>query len=139
MLVGLKFSIIPGGTMLATIIRKCKVSAIALLPLFLFAIPYSAAAQAGKAEDGQKLFETNCVKCHGADGSGNTAIGKAVGAKDLRSAEAKKLTDAEIITQITQGKGNMPPFGDSLSKANINDLMAYVRELGKKPAGTKKP
>jgi cytochrome c6 len=125
--------------MVTKIIRKYKVGAITLLSLFVFAIPHSAVAQAGNAADGQKLFETNCAKCHGPDGSGNTAIGKAVGAKDLRSAEAKKLTDAEITTQITQGKGNMPPFGDSLSKANINDLAAYVRELGKKPAGTKKP
>jgi mono/diheme cytochrome c family protein len=128
-----------GGKMLSTIIRKCKAGTIALLPLLLFAFPHSAAAQAGNAADGQKLFETNCAKCHGPDGSGNTAIGKAVGAKDLRSPEAKKLTDAEIYTQIDQGKGNMPPFGDSLGKAKVNDLVAYVRELGKKPAATKKP
>ena len=97
-----------------------------------------AAAQAGKAEDGQKLYEQNCAKCHGPDGSANTAIGKAVGAKDLHSPEAQKLTDAQIYTQIDQGKGNMAPFGDSLDKGKINDLVAYVHQLIKKPSGAKK-
>ena len=127
--------------MLTIIIRKCKVGAIALFPLFLFAIPHSAAAQtaqAGRSEEGQELFKQNCAKCHGPDGSGNTPIGKAVGAKDLRAPEALKMTDAEISTQIDKGKGNMPPFGDTLDKAKINDLIAYVRELGKKQTGAKK-
>ena len=111
------------------------VGAIALLPLFLFAFPHFAAAQA----DGQKLYDTNCAKCHGPDGSGSTVVGKAVGAKDLRSAEAKKLTDAEIFTQIDQGKGNMPPFGGTLNKSQINSLVPIIRELSKKaPAARKK-
>ena len=125
--------------MLTTIIRKYKVGVIALLPLLLLAIPYSAAAQAGNAEAGRKLFEQTCAKCHAPDGSGNTPIGKAVGAKDLRAAEAQKLTDAQIYTQIDKGKGNMPPFGDTLNKANINDLIAYVHELTKKQTDAKKP
>ena len=123
--------------MLATLLRKYKIGAMAILPLFLFAIPHSAAAQAGKAEEGQKLFEVNCAKCHGPDGSGDTPIGKAVGAKDLHSAEAQKLTDAQIFTQIDQGKNNMPPFGGSLDKAKINDLVAYVKVLSKKGAAKK--
>src|ERR1700680_2061313 len=114
--------------MLKITIRKLRIGAVALLALFLFAIPHSAAAQS----DGQKLFEQNCAKCHGPDGSGNTAIGKAVGAKDLRSPEALKLTDAQIHAQIDQGKGNMPPFGGTLSKAEIDSLVPYIRELGKK-------
>jgi mono/diheme cytochrome c family protein len=117
------------------ITRKCKIGAIALLPLFLFAFPHGAEAQS----DGQKLYDTNCAKCHGPDGSGSTAVGKAVGAKDLRSAEAKKLTDAEIYTQIDQGKGNMPPFGGTLNKAQIDSLIPVVRAFGKKAAGDKKP
>jgi len=110
------------------ITTKHRFSLIALLPLILFAIPRSASAQS----DGQKLFDTNCAKCHGPDGSGSTAIGKAVGAKDLRSAEAKKLTDAEIFTQIDQGKGNMPPFGGTLNKAQINSLIPIIRKFSKK-------
>ena len=125
--------------MLVKIVTKYRMGAIVLLSLLLIALPHSAAAQGGNADAGQKLFETNCAKCHGPDGSGNTSIGKAVGAKDLRGAEAKKMTDAELNTQISQGKGNMPPFGDSLSKANVVDLVAYVRALGKKPADAKKP
>ncbi len=117
------------------ITRKFRVGAIALLPLFLFDFPHFAAAQS----DGQKLLDTNCAKCHGPDGTGNTVVGKAVGAKDLGSAEAKKLTDADIHTQIDQGKGNMPPFGGTLTKAQIDSLIPIVRGFGKKPAAAKKP
>ena len=121
--------------MFERITRKHRVSAIALLPLFLFAFPHFAAAQS----DGQKLYNTNCAKCHGPDGSGSTVVGKAVGAKDLRAAEAKKLTDAEIFTQIDQGKGNMPPFGGTLNKAQIDSLVPIIREFSKKaPAASKK-
>src|ERR1700693_4372666 len=121
--------------MLESFSRKLRVSAIGLLPLFLFAIPQFAAAQS----DGEKLFDTNCAKCHGPDGTGNTAVGKAVGAKDLGSAEAKKLTHAEIYMQIDQGKGNMPPFGGTLNKAQIDSLIPIVRAFAKKPAAAKKP
>jgi len=114
--------------------KKKILSLVALLPLLLFAVPNAAKAQAGKDDDGQKLYDQNCVKCHGADGSGTTVVGKAVGAKDLRAPEAKKLTDAEIFAQIDQGKGNMPPFGGTLSKSQINSLVAIVRELSKKAA-----
>ena len=93
----------------------------------------------GMQSDGQKLFDTNCAKCHGPDGTGNTVVGKAVGAKDLGSAEAKKLTDAEIFMQIDQGKGNMPPFGGTLNKAQIDSLIPIVRAFGKTSAGAKKP
>jgi mono/diheme cytochrome c family protein len=116
-------------------VRKCRVGAIAILPLLLFAFPQFAAAQS----DGQKLYDTNCAKCHGPDGSGSTVVGKAVGAKDLRSAEAKKLTDAEIFTQIDQGKGNMPPFGGTLNKAQIDSLVPIIREFSKKAEAAKKP
>jgi mono/diheme cytochrome c family protein len=120
--------------MFERITRKYRLGALALLSLFLFAFPQFAAAQA----DGQKIFDTTCAKCHGADGTGATVVGKAVGAKDLGAPEAKKLTDAEIHAQIEQGKGNMPPFGGSLNKAQIDSLIPIVRAFGKKSAGAKK-
>jgi mono/diheme cytochrome c family protein len=120
-----------------TIQKRVMTGAIVFLALFMFAIPRSVSAQAGKANDGQKLYEENCAKCHAPDGSGNTTIGKAVGAKDLRAPEALKLTDAQIATQIEQGKGNMPPFSN-LTKAQIDALVPYLRGLAKKQAASKK-
>ena len=114
--------------------RKHKIGASAILSLLLLTVPSFAAAQA----DGQKLYDLSCAKCHGADGTGNTVVGKAVGAKDLGSPEAKKLTDAEIQTQIQQGKNNMPPFIGTLNKAQIDSLIPIVRSFGKKTASAKK-
>lgn len=137
--------------MLMTILGKYRIGVVALLPLFLFAIPHSAAAQtaqatqAGKAEAGRRLFNQICVKCHGVDGSGDTPMGKAVGAKDLRAPEAQKMTDAQIFTQIDKGNGNMPSLSDAINQAReddlkdrVSDLVAYIRELGKNPPVAKK-
>ena len=124
--------------MTSTILEKTTLRTIAVMALFIIAIPHSAAAQSGNGE-GQKVYDQNCAKCHGADGSGNTTIGKAVGAKDLRSPEAKKMTDAQIFAQISQGKGNMPPFAGALDSAKISSLISIVRELSKNAAAAKKP
>ena len=121
--------------MIAATLQKGTLRTVAIMALFIVAIPHSTAAQSG---EGQKLYDQNCAKCHGADGSGNTTVGKAVGAKDLRSPEAKKLTDAQISAQISQGKGNMPPFGGTLGGAKINSLIPIVRELSKKSTTGKK-
>ena len=110
--------------------RRIMAGAVSILALATLATPRSVSAQ-----DGQKLYEQNCAKCHGPDGSGNTQIGKAVGAKDLRAPEALKLTDAQVATQIEQGKGNMPPFSN-LGKAQIDAVIPYLRSLGKKQAAS---
>ncbi len=117
--------------MFERIARKYRVGAIALLRCFCS--PFLISRQ--RSQTAKSSIDTNCAKCHGPDGTGNTAVGKAVGAKDLSSAEAKKLTDAEIYTQIDQGKGNMPPFGGTLNKAQIDSLIPIVRAFGKKASG----
>jgi ubiquinol-cytochrome c reductase cytochrome c subunit len=106
----------------------------------------SGADETGNAERGRKLFLQNCAKCHGANGSGDTPIGKAVKAKDLRAAEAQKMSDAQIFNQIAMGSGNMPSLSNAIEegkadelRAQANDLVAYIRELGKQNTGAKKP
>ena len=86
---------------------------------------------AGDADRGAEIFRAGkCPMCHGADGSANTPAGKKFGARDLRSAEVQKLTDAEIKTVIRDGKGKMPSFKDAIADAGIEDLVAFVRKLG---------
>lgn len=91
-------------------------------------LPAAAKAQ----DDSTKTFKTNCVLCHSANGSGDSAAGKALKAKDLRSPEVQKQTDAALTEIITKGKGKMPAFGAKIQPDDIRKLVAYVRELAKK-------
>ena len=81
--------------------------------------------------DAAKIYKTNCVLCHAADGSGSSPSGKALGAMDLRSELVQKKTDAELAETITQGKGKMPAFGKKLKPEDITKLVAYIRALPK--------
>jgi cytochrome c6 len=94
---------------------------------------FSFACSAAKAADdaGETAYKSNCVICHGADGSG-TPTGKSLKAPDLRSDAVQKMTQAEIEQQISDGKNNMPPFKNTLTKDQIKALAEYVHALGKK-------
>jgi cytochrome c6 len=82
--------------------------------------------------DTAKVYKTNCVLCHAADGSGSSATGKAMNAKDLRSHEVQGKSDAELAEFITQGKGKMPAFGKKLKPDDIKQLVAYIRDMAAK-------
>ncbi len=83
--------------------------------------------------DPGKIFKTNCVLCHSDDGSGDSASGKAMHAKDLRSDEVQKQSDAALTEVITKGKGKMPAFGAKIKPVDVTKVVAYIRDLpGKK-------
>jgi len=82
--------------------------------------------------DPAKLYQTRCALCHAADGSGDTASGKAFHAKDLRSDEVQKQTDAQLAEVITKGRGKMPAFGAQIKPNDIAKLVAYIRGLPNK-------
>ena len=82
--------------------------------------------------DAASVFKSKCVLCHAADGSGNSPSGKALKAKDLRSAEAQTKSDADMAEVITQGRNKMPAFGEQLKPDQIQGLVTYIRRLAKK-------
>jgi len=82
-------------------------------------------------EDALTVFKTKCAVCHAADGSGDTTMGKSLKARDLRSAEVQKQSDAQLASIITKGKGKMPVYGKSLSSDLITQLVAHIRTLKK--------
>jgi mono/diheme cytochrome c family protein len=88
-------------------------------------------AWAAPAPDGAQLFSVNCVVCHGQDGKG-TDTGKSLMTPDLHSDAVQKQTNAMLTQAISEGKNNMPPFMSTLSKADIQNLVVYVRSFGKK-------
>jgi mono/diheme cytochrome c family protein len=104
------------------------VTASLFICLAILALPGGLRAQG----DAEKLYKTNCVLCHAADGSGTSPSGKALKAKDLASAEIQSKTDEELTGLITTGKGKMPAFGKKLKPDDIKLLVAYIRALPKK-------
>ena len=80
---------------------------------------------------GGATFRTKCEMCHGPDGSGSE-VGKSMNVPDLRSQAVQKQSDAALVQVISNGKGGMPAFKDSLSADQIHSLVTHVRSLHQK-------
>jgi cytochrome c6 len=105
----------------------------AMIALAVLAFASRAGAKpAPDAAAGEQTYKSNCVVCHAADGTGS-ATGKALKAPDLHSDAVQKMTVAQMETQVSDGKNAMPPFKNTLSKDQIEGVVAYVRAtFGKK-------
>jgi mono/diheme cytochrome c family protein len=90
------------------------------------------AAVANAQGSAAATFTAKCAACHGPDGKGETSVGKTLGIHDLASPDTQNLSDADLTQIIAKGKNKMPAYGDSLKEPEIKDLVAYIRDLGKK-------
>jgi mono/diheme cytochrome c family protein len=95
----------------------------------LFVMVLMIALPAAVFADGAATYKAKCTACHGADGSGQTPVGKSLKLQDLRSAEVQKLTDEEMTKILSDGKGKMP--ATKLSADDIKAVIGYVRSLKK--------
>ena len=103
-------------------------SAITVVLLLMITSAATAVAQNAPAKD---LFVSKCAICHGADGSAKTPMGKNLKIRDFHSPEVQKQSDADLKTMITKGKGKMPAFERKLTGKQIDQLVAYIREIVK--------
>ncbi|HEX7959114.1 MAG TPA: cytochrome c [Terriglobales bacterium] len=83
------------------------------------------------AQDAAALYKSKCAVCHGADGAGDTTMGKKLGAKSFHSPEVSKMTDAELFEVTKNGKNKMPSYDKKLTDDQIKELITYIRSLGK--------
>lgn len=79
--------------------------------------------------DGGALYKAKCAACHGADGKGDTGMGRMFKIRDLGSAEVQKQSNEELTAIIRDGKGKMPAYGKSLKEDEIKDLVTFIRSL----------
>ena len=96
--------------------------------IFLGQLANSVRAQDSRAA----LYKAKCAACHGADGKGETAMGKANKLRDLGSPDVQKQSDEDLSGIITNGKNKMPTYGKSLKSEQVKDLVAFIRSLAKK-------
>ena len=81
--------------------------------------------------DGAALYKAKCASCHGADGSGQTPMGKSMKLRDLGSPDVQKLTDKQLYDITADGKAKMPAYKSKLSDDDIKALVAHMRTFKK--------
>jgi mono/diheme cytochrome c family protein len=101
---------------------------IALSVLLIIASAAGAVAQNGPAKD---LFASKCAMCHGPDGSAQTTMGKNLKIRDFHSPDVQKQSGTDLKTVITKGKGKMPAYDGKLTGEQIDQLVGYLREIGR--------
>jgi mono/diheme cytochrome c family protein len=106
-----------------------------LLTLSIAIIAVSALS--ASAADAKANYESNCAKCHGADGKGQTKMGQKLGVKDYTDAKVQAdLKDDAAIKAIKEGlkdadgKTLMKP-AEGMSDDDVKALVAYMRTFKK--------
>jgi cytochrome c6 len=84
-------------------------------------------------EANEALFKSKCAVCHGADASGRTTMGNKLKVPDLRTAETRKKSDADLKHVIAKGKDKMPAYETKLTAFQIDGLLAYIQGLTRRP------
>ena len=124
------------------IIIPMMLNVILILILAVAPVP----ADAADAAMGAKISAKHCAKCHGEAGKGDGDVLKKLKSRGKvfpspsdwsNSAGMSRYTDEQLV-KIIKGGGKaagkskiMPRWGHRLSDAEIADLVAYIRSLGK--------
>jgi cytochrome c553 len=106
---------------------------LALVAVAAFAL----GAISARAADAKEMYEKDCAKCHGADGKGDTKMGKKLGARDYTDSKVQAETKDEAAIKAIkeglkdkEGKVLMKP-AESLSDEEIKALVKYMRTFKK--------
>ncbi len=103
--------------------------ALFILALFIFALAACGDETASlpdpvtefTTEQAQALYLAHCVSCHARDGSGS--VGPAIAGGTAN----QEYTREEMIAQVRDGEGSMPPFSDRLTESEMAAIVDYVR------------
>lgn len=87
---------------------------------------------------GRDRFTVYCSPCHGLVGDGNGVTKKyGMGAvPTYHDDRLRQMAEGEIFNTITNGKGQMNPYGDKLAPKDRWAVIAYVRALQRAQTGT---
>ena len=80
--------------------------------------PNDVSAASGDVSSGERLYSANCASCHGGDALGGSAPALA-GISDSNG----------VIDMILYGGEGMPGFADTLSDADVSDILAWLGSL----------
>jgi len=80
---------------------------------------------------GEATYKAKCQSCHGAEGTPNPGIAKAMGVKPAGDPSVKAMSEAQMIAVTTNGQGKMPAYKGKLTDSEIKASVDYFRTLAK--------
>lgn len=91
----------------------------------------SLAVPAMAQQGGDAIYKAKCAMCHGADGVGDTPVGKTMKVNSFKSDADVKSSDADLANATKNGKGKMPAYAGKLTDDQIQQVVTYIRTLQK--------
>ncbi len=85
------------------------------------------------ADRGKKMFATHCAVCHGSGGKGDGFLAATLDPKpsDLTGKMSRMHPDGDLFWKVSQGKGTMPGWAETLSEEERWHVVNYIRSLQK--------
>lgn len=108
------------------------------MPGLSIGMAWLAAAADRDVESGKQIYATHCATCHGESGKGDgpSAAGFATKPFDFTNGQLMNALPDEFLVDIVRDGGpahglapTMPPFNRTLSKSQIDQVVAYTRTL----------
>ncbi|MFP5470251.1 MAG: c-type cytochrome [Bacteroidia bacterium] len=80
---------------------------------------------------GKKIFEQQCWSCHGKSGNGDGPSARNLKIKptNFSSPSFQSQTDGEIFWKISEGRGEMAAYKNSLKEENRWQIVNYLKTL----------
>ena len=82
-----------------------------------------------QADDGAALYDANCVKCHGADGKGDTPMGKAMKAKPLVDPKWAAEDSADAVVSAFRANPKHKSIASKVSDDDLRAISVHIRAL----------
>ena len=96
-----------------------------LITAAILAVATASAGWAADATAGKAVYDRACKSCHGADGTGNPAVFKAM---KVESKDIRQSSDAEVKKAVASGFGKMHAVS-SVNAAQTDEVIAYLHSL----------
>ena len=112
----------------------------ATVMILTIALAFGMVIAAGDLAKGKASFDQICASCHGTSGKGDGAAAAALSPKPRDLTDKKYVSGLKddyikkIVKEGGQAVGKsplMPPMGSALKDTDIENIIAYVRSLGK--------